>query len=96
MLALWIILGLLGYVLSCILVVVLNVVRMTFDKKEYEDTFKKNLLSILDGHISTDEQFGLVLSLAFSPIGICAQIVMIIADFVDRTFIEKLREWCRK
>lgn len=96
MTAVWIILGLLGYILSCILVVILNVVRMTLDKKEYEDTFKKNLLDVLDGYISSDEQFGLALGCVFSPIGICAQIVMMIADFIDKTLIEKLREWCKK
>lgn len=96
MLVLLIILGILAYILSCILVVVLTVVRMTLDRKEYGDTFKENLLDILDDHVSTDDQFVLALCCMFSPLGILAQIVMIIIDFIDRTLIDRIRDWCKK
>lgn len=96
MIVLWIILGIVGYVLGSIIFIILDVVRMTLDEYDYYDTFKRNLLSILDNNLSTDHSFCIAMGIIFFPLGIISELMTILFDFLGSTLIEKLRKWCRR
>jgi len=70
---------------------------MTLNKEEYfNQAFKQNLLDLLNQDISDDHQFGFCAGVIFWPFGILVCLILILFDLIDRTIIEKIREWCRK
>lgn len=98
MLALWIILGIIvSYIIGIVLFTILDATRMTLNKEEYfNQTFKQNLLDLLNQDISYDHQLGFCAGVTFWPFGILTCLILILFDLIDRTIIEKIREWCRK
>lgn len=94
MLALLIILGILGYILGVIIFIITDTVRMTYDQC-HQDTFKLNLLDILNGNFNDGHLIGLCVGGMLWPIGIFTCLVMMFFILLDRTLIERLRKWCK-
>lgn len=95
MLALWIILGIVGYALGCILFIIVDVIRMMTTDAGYDFTFKGNLLDILDDNMTIEHEVGFVIGIIFWPLGIVSCLALMLAYFIDRTLIQKLKEWCK-
>lgn len=91
------IIGILIYIIGIISVLVLDTCRKTlkFKNTRWHKTFKQNLLELLEGETSDDEVALLTVGCVLIPLGILFECIGMLIDLVDRTLLERLRNWCK-